>query len=400
MHKNKSVKIAVILIGLIALAAGIILIVHFVSKKNDTYRSILIYELEGRAEIEREGAGTIAAANHLYLESGDKVRLDKDSSMRLKLDDDKYIMVEENSVLAIQAEGSDTDSRTSIRLEQGAITNEIQNKLTEPSAYEVNSPNSIMAVRGTIFRTEGYLDEEGQNLTKVSTFDGTVAFQPIAPDGTKQEEILIEAGKEAVIRSTPDGIQYLKEPSDIAFSELPLQALHFLQDRIENGAPITGISSDTLQKLIQESENRDTTDPGSDSEGRDPSGQSNTPTPTSSKQSSPTQTPSGQQTSPTKTPSGQQASPTKTPSGQQASPTRTPSGQQASPTKTPSGQGTDKNKIYTVTFRYQGKTFGVQTVENGHTASKPKLSPASKGRWDFDFSQKIHKNIVINWISG
>lgn len=380
MQKNKSIKIAIILVGIIVLAVGIFLTVHFLSKKTDSYRSILIYQLEGKAEIEREGAGTITAANNLYLESGDKVSLDSGSSMRLKLDDDKYIMVEENSVLSIQAEGSDQDSKTTINLEQGAITNEIQNKLTEQSTYEVNSPNSIMAVRGTIFRTEGYTDQNGKKQTKISTFDGTVGFQPIAPDGTKQEEVLIGAGKEAVIQSTSDGIQYLKEPSDIAFSELPLQALHFLQDLLENGAPITGISLDDLQKLIQESENKNETnsDPQSNSEDKEPTGQNSTPEPDSSNSESPDN----------KTPSGQ-GSPNKTPSSQ------------TSPEKTPSEQETDKkeSKTYTVTFKYQGKTFGVQTVEDGNTASKPKLSPESKGKWNFDFSQKVNKDIVVNWIT-
>lgn len=152
MLKNKSAKIVIVIIGLAVLAAGILLTIHFLTKKTDSYRSILIYQLEGKAEIEREGKGTIAAASNLYLESGDKVKLDPNSSMRLKLDDDKYIMVEENSILSIRAEGSDKDSKTSITLEQGAVTNEIQNKLNGDSAYEVNSPNSIMAVRGTIFR--------------------------------------------------------------------------------------------------------------------------------------------------------------------------------------------------------------------------------------------------------
>ena len=388
-------KIAIILTGIIVLAAGIFLTVHFLSKKTDSYRSILIYQLEGKAEIEREGAGTITAANNLYLESGDKVRLDSGSSMRLRLDDDKYIMVEENSVLSIQAEGSDQDSKTTINLEQGAITNEIQNKLTEQSAYEVNSPNSIMAVRGTIFRAEGYTDQNGVKQTKISTFNGTVGFQPIAPDGTKQEEVLIEAGKEAVVQSTSDGVQYLKEPSGISFSELPLQALHFLQDLLENGARITCLSLDDLQKLIRESENKNETnsdpqsssapqansDPQASSEDREPAGQDSTPDPDSS--------------NPESTDNESDSD-----SGQQSPDNDTPSGQD-SPKKTPSGQEADKkeNKTYTVTFKYKGTTFGVQTVKDGHTASEPKLSPESKGKWNFDFSQKINKNIVINWIT-
>ncbi len=393
MLKNKSAKIVIVIIGLAVLAAGILLTIHFLTKKTDSYRSILIYQLEGKAEIEREGKGTIAAASNLYLESGDKVKLDPNSSMRLKLDDDKYIMVEENSILSIRAEGSDKDSKTSITLEQGAVTNEIQNKLNGDSAYEVNSPNSIMAVRGTIFRAEGYIDDTGKQRTKISTFNGTVAFQPVAPDGTKKEEILVEEGKESVIQSTQDGIQYLKNPSAIDFSELPSQTLHFLQDRMKDGSPITGITLDDLQKLIQETDHKDTTGTEPKTENTEPAGQNDTsktapPEQGSLDSSSPDQKPADQ-------PSTDQQ-----PAGQSSADDSGSSGQKT-PAQTPSVKTTDsdKTKKYTVTFTYKGKTFGVQTVQGGRTASKPKLNPSPEGKWDFDFSKKIKKNITIKWIT-
>lgn len=393
MLKNKSAKIVIVIIGLAVLAAGILLTIHFLTKKTDSYRSILIYQLEGKAEIEREGKGTIAAASNLYLESGDKVKLDPNSSMRLKLDDDKYIMVEENSILSIRAEGSDKDSKTSITLEQGAVTNEIQNKLNGDSAYEVNSPNSIMAVRGTIFRAEGYIDDTGKQRTKISTFNGTVAFQPVAPDGTKKEEILVEEGKESVIQSTQDGIQYLKNPSAIDFSELPSQTLHFLQDRMKDGSPITGITLDDLQKLIQETDHKDTTGTEPKTENTEPAGQNDTsktapPEQGSLDSSSPDQKPADQ-------PSTDQQ-----PAGQSSADNSGSSGQKT-PAQTPSVKTTDsdKTKKYTVTFTYKGKTFGVQTVQGGRTASKPKLNPSPEGKWDFDFSKKIKKNITIKWIT-
>lgn len=393
MQKNKSAKIVIVIIGLAVLAAGILLTIHFLTKKTDSYRSILIYQLEGKAKIEREGKGTIAAASNLYLESGDKVKLDPNSSMRLKLDDDKYIMVEENSILSIRAEGSDKNSKTSITLEQGAVTNEIQNKLNGDSAYEVNSPNSIMAVRGTIFRAEGYIDDTGKQRTKISTFNGTVAFQPVAPDGTKKEEILVEEGKESVIQSTQDGIQYLKNPSAIDFSELPSQTLHFLQDRMKDGSPITGITLDDLQKLIQETDHKDTTGTEPKTENTEPAGQNDTsktapPEQGSLDSSSPDQKPADQ-------PSTDQQ-----PAGQSSADDSGSSGQKT-PAQTPSVKTTDsdKTKKYTVTFTYKGKTFGVQTVQGGRTASKPKLNPSPEGKWDFDFSKKIKKNITIKWIT-
>ncbi|MDD6069281.1 MAG: hypothetical protein PUC12_00485, partial [Clostridiales bacterium] len=136
-------------IGIIGAAVIIVIVVtvFFIkgfSKTEDFYRSIQIYDLKGTATIEREGIGTMNAVQNLYLESGDRICVGEDSFMRLKLDDDKYIMVEENSILLIVAEGTKTDSQTSIHLEQGAITNEIQNKLNDKSAYDVTTPNSVM----------------------------------------------------------------------------------------------------------------------------------------------------------------------------------------------------------------------------------------------------------------
>ena len=201
-------KISGKVIGVAAVAAVavcaivIFLVLHF-TKKDDTYRSIQIYELNGTTTIEREGIGEIDAVENLYLESGDRVIVGADSTARLKLDEDKYILVEENSILTVVAEGTATDSKTSIHLEQGAITNEIQNKLNDNSTYNITTPNSVMAVRGTIFRVEVYFDESGEVYTKVSTFEGSVASSLILPDGTKQVEILlVEGGKETIIHMT------------------------------------------------------------------------------------------------------------------------------------------------------------------------------------------------------
>lgn len=112
--KSVSVKwIGMIAAALAVVAAVVLLVLHF-TKKEDSYRSIQIYELDGAATIEREGIGTIDAVENLYLESGDRITVPAGSFMRLKLDDDKYIMVEEDTILSIVAEGNEKDSRTSI----------------------------------------------------------------------------------------------------------------------------------------------------------------------------------------------------------------------------------------------------------------------------------------------
>ena len=107
MQKSKGMKMAALLCGAgVAIVAIVLVVGHFI-KRQDSYRSILIYELEGSADIEREGSGNIRAAEDLYLESGDRLTVADNSSVRLKLDDDKYVMAEENSVLSVEAVGNE-----------------------------------------------------------------------------------------------------------------------------------------------------------------------------------------------------------------------------------------------------------------------------------------------------
>ena len=155
LRSYKKVLICACAAAIVIVAATVILIAN----REETFRSILVYDVMGSAVIERANVGTMEAAENLYLESGDRVSVAADSGMRMKLDNDKYVMAEADTIFSVEAEGTDADSRTKICLEQGAIINEIQNPLREGSSYETSTPNSVMAVRGTIYRVELCVDE-------------------------------------------------------------------------------------------------------------------------------------------------------------------------------------------------------------------------------------------------
>lgn len=297
----------------VVIIAAVIVIVALMNGKEQSYRSILVYDVEGTVTITREKVGEMEAYENLQLQSGDTVTVEKDSSVRLKLDDDKYVMVEAEAELNLVAEGDSENSMTTINLTKGAITNEIQNKLNGDSEYEVTTPNSIMAVRGTVFRVEVVLDEDGNSYTRLSTFDGTVGSKLIKPDGTiVEEEVLIEAGKEVSIVGTNEDSEYVTDPEDIDYSSLPVKALEFLREIIEKGHPLS-ITLEELDKII-----------GIESETEEPD-------------------------------------------------------------------------YYTVTFNYNGATFGSQQVPPGNKVTAPLLSPSAQGKWDFDFTTEIHEDTTINW---
>ncbi len=416
-----------------AAAVAIVTVIALLMNREETFRSIMVYDVEGSAVIERENVGAMDAAENLYLESGDRVSVATDSSMRMKLDDDKYVMAEADTVFAVEAAGTDADSETKISLEQGAITNEIQHPLSEGSRYETSTPNSVMAVRGTIYRVELYVDENGEQNTKLCCFQGKVGTTPILSDGAYGEEIMVPAGSELIVYQ--DGTT--GDVKDIAYDELPVQAVENLLGMMENGQDVTGISEDALSKLASETESADEataneaeqsaaeetltaeaaakTDAESEADQEtdaqidtDSKTAKNTPArgagekpkvpAVQTKPEQPAPTPKAPEIKPPKT--AEPSNGGDTGNGEEGSQDEN-GGDNADEDKSDDDKKDKKKpskpKTYTVTFMYQGEVFATQSVKSGEKAAAPVLVPAQSGAWDFDFATKIKANTTISW---
>ncbi len=218
--KNK--KIVIVLILLVCMLAACIAVIAVVlGGKKEEYRLIKIYEYDGDGVVNRKSLGDMEPYNNMILESGDNVRLNQ-GLMNLKLDDDKYVYVEENTEFTIEATGTEENSKTTINLKSGAITNDIQNKLSEKSTYEINTPNVTISVRGTNYRVGIYEDDKGVKYSRVSVFEGKVTTKLVMADGTvADEELDVDAGKEITIIQDDSATDYLGEPTDIDYSTLP-----------------------------------------------------------------------------------------------------------------------------------------------------------------------------------
>ena len=240
------------LIGAIAGVAVVILavvVILLLNRKEAVYRIIKVFELEGKSTVTRQDIGDLDAYDNMVLESGDQVYVDT-GSLTLKMDEDKYVYAEEKTRFQLEAAGTSENSKTRIRLEEGILTNEIQNKLSDESSYEVNTPNSTMSVRGTIYMVDVY-EENGIRYTKVSVFEGAVATKLIYADGSvSDQEKLVEKGKEVLIYDDNSGTDYVGEPSDIDYSALPQGVIAFLLEKANAGYDI-GIPAEDLEKYLQ-----------------------------------------------------------------------------------------------------------------------------------------------------
>lgn len=351
--------------------------------KEEAYRMIKIMTLEGTAKVIRENVGELDAYEEMRLESGDELAVDRDSSMVLNLDDDKYVLLEPGTRMTLIADGTGTDSRTVIQLTEGAVVNQLTHELSDESSYEVTVPNSTMAVRGTVFRVAIEYDEEGDSYAVLTVLEGKVGCRLIFPDGTVQpleEERSIPAGMQVRVHGDMEISEYYPyDLQDIDFGEYTVEAFEFLNMCLENGADLC-ITEDEIEMWIQL-----LTDGEAEKSGL-PKEIEKEALEKEEKEEAVTE----------QAPVKEMETETLVPADLEEDSSSSSSDSSSSEGPSSSGSGTSKD-IYTVTFTYGGTTFCTQSVTEGQTAVEPVLRPAESGSWDFDFSNAITSNTTIEW---
>lgn len=353
MKKNTLMALCLVLAFLISLCGCS-------GEKEEAYRMIQVLEVSGSVSVERGSMGAMNAYEGMRLESGDNITVGAESWLKIKMDEDKYALVEPGSVLRLEASGSSADSKTVLHLEVGAVSNRLEEKISDASSYEVNTPNSTMAVRGTVFRVEVAIDENGVSISNVSVYGGSVATRLVYPDGTMdeaQEAVLLVDGTAAQMWGNDVLSRYVTTDAELELDELRLKTLEFLQEAYEAGEDLE-ISQEELEELIAALEQ----EPEPSEESVEPAEETTAPT-------EETTEPTEETTAPTTAPT----------------------------TPRPTTPPATEPSHYTVTFRYNGTTFAAQTVQRNRTAEVPKLQPTASGSWNFDFTTPIIQDTVIDW---
>lgn len=245
MQKSTIIKKIALIFSLITIN---ILILTACGKKEEDYRQIQVYKIDGTATVARAGSNMDVYEN-MQLQSGDIVETAANSYVQLKLDEDKYILLEPETKISLQATGDSADSNTAIFLEKGAIVNQLDNPLSEKSDYQVTTPNSTMAVRGTTFRVEITYDENGESFAKVAVYGGKVECMLVFPDGSVQEPVMIEGNTEVLVRGDSEESEYVMTTTT-SYEELREKVLEFLEVAIERGEELS-ISQEEIEVLIE-----------------------------------------------------------------------------------------------------------------------------------------------------
>lgn len=377
------VKYGAAIMGLLIVSA---LIISFGMKKEESYRDIKVMSIKGTATVERASVGALDAYEDMKLESGDRLSVDSSSSLILSMDDNKYAMLEPGSSLTLEADGTRENSRTIIHLEAGAVMNYLSEKLSEKSSYEVTVPNSTMAVRGTVFRVAIVYDEDGDSYTTVQVFEGIVGCRLVFPDGRiDEEEVQITPGREVQIHGDTEISEYVGDKGhDIDYTTLNREALEFLLFCIDDGSDLC-LTREEVEELLRRLDQPEE-EPEEQEEAEEPEKEVKKPVVI--------ETPEPVVPAVEETPSSSGGS-SETSKGLPGNDDNQKS--HHSSKKKPSSSD-EETKTYTVTFQTaSGDVFCTQTVEDGKTASKPKLQPSASGSWNYDFTKAVTENIIIKW---
>ena len=194
-----AVSAAVLVVGTVGTIIGIAV------AKEDEYRVVKVFEMTGEAVVQREGTGELSAYVGMNLENGDILTVGEDSTLRISMDNDKYVLLDSGTVLKLNATGTSSDSKTKIELMRGEILNEITKPLSSNSSYEVATPKATMAVRGTSFVVKVEEDGNGGYITNQQTLQGKVEVELLSPDGKKTgKKVIVNEDKSVTIVTTPN----------------------------------------------------------------------------------------------------------------------------------------------------------------------------------------------------
>ncbi len=169
---GKITALLVAAVAVVAVGAAVLLM----GEKEESYRTISVEETNGTSVVVSADK-SVDAYEGMHLYSGDDVTVKESADMTMLLDMDKYVYAEENTHFSLEATGDETSNNTVIHLDEGAVLNRLADKLESGSVYQVDTPNSTMSVRGTVFWVCVTMDEEGIITTKLDVFDGSVELK-------------------------------------------------------------------------------------------------------------------------------------------------------------------------------------------------------------------------------
>ncbi len=166
--------------------------------RKDVHRSIAVQEVTGNVTATGvEKNGQLVKGEHLV--SGDGIDVAAESDLTICADNTKFLYADPLTRFHIETAEAET-SNIRIVMDSGTTLHHLTEKLNTGDTYEVDTPNSTMAARGTKFRVTVYRDEVGDSFTLLEVYEGKVFVRLRTELGELTgEEATLQPGDYAVI---------------------------------------------------------------------------------------------------------------------------------------------------------------------------------------------------------
>ena len=225
----------------------------------ETARTVVVQETNGTTVVLDAKKASTNAYKGMHLVAGNDVTVQKISDLTMLFDMDKYMYAEESTHFWLsKASGSQEKSKTVIYLDEGATLNRIVNPLENGAVYQVDTPNSTMAVRGTVFRVEVREGKDGKIYTYLAVLNGAVKVELKTTEG-KYNGVseTIPAGTAAAIRADETFSEFIggsggKHTAPIDYAAFPAgtlrQIIAYIDDNEELKQKLSEANGDEKHK--------------------------------------------------------------------------------------------------------------------------------------------------------
>ena len=173
---------------------GLVLLMLLVPAALSAQGTLRVSSLYGPVEWKAVSSTTFVplAASTQTVQIGDELKTGPGGTVMLELPDGSYMVVSENTTLAIQDYWSG-NLRSLVNLMVGKVRFYIQRIGGRPNPYRVMTPTALIAVRGTTFDVA--MDEA--QVAEVRCLEGQVAVESV---GLSDREVILEPGRKTLVR--------------------------------------------------------------------------------------------------------------------------------------------------------------------------------------------------------
>ena len=198
--------------------------------KSRSFKDITVYEKKGTATVIRTQSTkkqkSIDAEKGMKLQNQDLLNVSKQSLLRMVLDDQEFIYLEENSQAAIS---KGWFNKCNVVLVKGEMVAEVQKKLDSGDSLNIQTPNTTMSIRGPVVAVKTTVNTDVTVETVNYVLQGSADVKVLDPKTKKYgDAVNLKAGEGLKVISDTKGETVKSEKakeSDLAFKDIDVSTL-------------------------------------------------------------------------------------------------------------------------------------------------------------------------------